>query len=340
MNQLPLISVLMPVYNSELYINEAVESILNQTYQNFEFLIYDDHSTDNTVALIEAYKDCRITLIKKGENTGYTNSLIAGIKSAKGKYIARMDSDDISHLQRFEKQVIFLETNLEYGIVGSRIQTIRKDNQTQVWDYPLKDEDIRLHTIINSPLAHPSVMIRRDVLDRHTLNYLEVYEPCEDYKLWTGILNFTKGANLNETLLYYRLHPNQTINKMQNTLIANSNIIRREVLKNLFGIEVTNDELKIHYYYFNEITKNNTTSIKDKYLWRKKMLHWFNNSSYKRKGNELVEKYWLINLRTLAEYEPPFIKFLFNRFLIKNFSLFETVKFAFKCMIRYKTPVR
>ena len=130
MNITPIASVIMPTYNSAPYVREAIESILNQSRPDLEMLIYDDCSTDNTVQLIESYQDSRIRLFKKETNTGYTDSLIVGIAAAKGKYVVRMDSDDISDLKRIEKQVGFMEQNPEYGIVGSWVRTIQDNGQT------------------------------------------------------------------------------------------------------------------------------------------------------------------------------------------------------------------
>ena len=247
----PLVSVIMPAFNTELYIREAIESILNQTYKNIEFLIYDDCSTDATVAIIESFVDPRIKLIKKQQRNGYTESLIEGIKRAQGKYIARMDSDDISVYNRLEKQVNFLEANNEYGITGSFIETIHASKPSEIWKYPEEDTDIRNYTIINSPFAHPSVVIKKEVLIQNTLTYLTDYEPCEDYKLWVELLKVTKGRNLPEVLLYYRLHDAQTIITRKKKMIEKSNNIRQQVLSDLLNMELNQEELQIHYYFFN-----------------------------------------------------------------------------------------
>lgn len=336
MREIPLVSVLMPVFNCELYITEAVESVLHQTYKHFELLIFDDASNDRTVSLIESFHDSRISLFKKEKNTGYTNSLIMGMTAAQGKYIARMDSDDVCHPERFYKQVEFLEKNPQYGLVGSQLKTITSKENVQYWNYPISDVDIRLYTIINSPLVHPSVMIRKDVLEKNQLNYDANYEPCEDYKLWVDLLKVTKAANLSEVLLYYRLHQTQTIITKRNLLLTKSNIIRKEVIASLFNQVLTENEVLVHYHYFNEIGTNNIDSIKKKYQWRRKMREWFSNSSFKKSGIVLVEKYWIINVRTLTEFNPSFFKFLFNRYLMGEFSSFEIVKFALKCLISYK----
>ena len=119
-----MISVLMPVYNSELYLEDAVQSILDQTYKNFEFIIIDDGSVDNSLAILESFKDNRIKLVKKKNNTGYTSLLNESINYAKYDYLARMDSDDVSNKDRLLKQFKFLEKNKDYSVVGSNIRLI------------------------------------------------------------------------------------------------------------------------------------------------------------------------------------------------------------------------
>ena len=138
----PLVSVILPVYNCESFIHETVESILNQTYIDFELLIIDDASSDETVMKIKQFEDDRIKLIEKPENTGYTNSLNQGIKLAKGKYIARMDSDDICEPNRFEKQVKMLENRPELIVCGSAIQINGGD---QVLKYPLSHTETTIY---------------------------------------------------------------------------------------------------------------------------------------------------------------------------------------------------
>ena len=338
MNSSSLVTVIMPAYNTGLYIRQAIESILNQTYQNFEFLIYDDSSTDNTVQIIESYTDERIRLYKKEKNTGYTNSLIKGIAEAKGKYIARMDSDDISHFHRLEKQVNFLEKNNEYGLVGSYVQTITSSDFSQVWKFPVDDADIRLFAIINSPFAHPSVLIRKEVLIKNQLTYSLSYEPCEDYKLWYDLLKVTKGKNLDEVLLYYRQHQNQTSILNKNKLIENSNKVRQLVFSDLFNIQLNEEDLVTNYFFFNEIQANSALSIQTKHLWRRKLKSGVWRNTNDKKVNNLLETYWIINLRTIAEFKFSFLKFLNNKSVISDFSFSEIVRFFIKCILCYKVP--
>lgn len=202
----PHVSVLMPVYNCETYICEAIESILNQSFSNFECIIIDDKSTDETVKLIQSYQDHRIQLIQKPKNTGLTDSLNLGLKIAKGKFIARMDGDDISLPQRFEKQVSFLELNHEYVLCGSNY-TIMGSNM--LVKLPQNHENIKVALLQKCLVAHPTVMMRKELLDKFELCYDATKEPAEDYDFWVRMIGKGKFHNLQESLLQYRVHNEQ-----------------------------------------------------------------------------------------------------------------------------------
>lgn len=209
-NTSPLITVLMPVYNCELYVEEAVNSILNQTYLNFEFLILDDASTDQTVFKIKKINDTRIKLIEKPINTGYTNSLNYGLMIAKGKYIARMDGDDFSLPERLQEQVDFLECNPGVILCGTSysIMGITKDISI-----PELHEAIKLELLRGNCIAHPSVMFLTSIFKTHHIKYDISREPAEDYALWVQLLSFGKLHNLPKVLLHYRLHSGQVSRK-------------------------------------------------------------------------------------------------------------------------------
>ena len=200
---LPLVTVIMPVYNSERYVAEAIESILDQTFTDFEFLIIDDASTDRTKSIIKSYKDPRIHVIEKPDNTGYTRSLNLGLKKAKGRYIARMDSDDISFPERFEKQVSFLNANPKYILCGTSYSIIDQDHQVLL---PKTNKEIRLNLLRTNCIAHPTIMLKKDIIKKYSLQYDPKMEPSEDYDLWVRLLPLGKLYNLQEVLLKYRLH--------------------------------------------------------------------------------------------------------------------------------------
>ncbi len=202
-----LVSVVLPVFNGDKYLSEAIESILNQTYINFEFIIINDGSTDSSLTIIENYrvKDNRIVVISQ-ENKGLIASLNEGIRIANGSYIARMDQDDISLPTRLEEQVKFMDSN-QLDICGTYVQLFNKSKDLKVWEYPQIDNDIKFTLMSFSTFAHPSVVIRKEVFK--SLKY-EDYNYGEDYKLWTDIAKSDfKMGNLCRVLLRYRWHDEQ-----------------------------------------------------------------------------------------------------------------------------------
>jgi len=208
---IPAISVLMPVYNTEKYLAEAIESILGQTFKDFELIIIDDGSTDNSLSIIEKYAkiDSRIKFISR-DNKGLISTLNQGIELSQGKYIARMDADDISLPNRFDIQYEFLESRPEYVVVGSRIMLIDSDNDSLCAMGELfSHEDIDFSHIHNltsgAVIVHPTAMIRRDSLVAIG-GYRERYKHAEDIDVWLRLGEVGKLCNLNKILLRYRQH--------------------------------------------------------------------------------------------------------------------------------------
>ena len=174
MNEMPLISVVMPTYNSIRFIRESIESILNQTFVDFELIIIDDGSTDGSSEIIADYKkyDNRIYVCTNPKNLGIVASLNRGLSCARGQYIARMDSDDISYPTRFQKQIDFLDKYSDVGILGGAVQYIDSDGKTLGMNaYPTDDMAIRWTCLFSNPFAHPTVMIRKCVLEKNGLRY-------------------------------------------------------------------------------------------------------------------------------------------------------------------------
>lgn len=212
MNTEPKISVVMPVHNGEKYIKPSIESILDQTFKNFEFIIINDGSTDKTAEILENYKaDERIKTIETN-HIGLKNALNKGIKKANGKYIVRMDSDDISKLDRLDKQYNFMENNSEVAMVGSQAILINENgDEIEIFDYIKKeDKEIKKQLLRTCPFIHPSVMIRKSILDK--VGYYKI-RYAEDYELWSRIVPYYKVSNILEPLIKYRKHQNQSTAK-------------------------------------------------------------------------------------------------------------------------------
>lgn len=206
---MPKISVVMPVYNGEKYLREAMDSILNQTFTDFEFIILNDASKDSTEEVIKSYEDERIVYLKNEQNLGVAGTLNRGIENAKGEYIARIDADDIAMPERFEKQVAFMDAHPDVGVCGSCIRIFEEDGTERDFIYSKTDKELRVDMLFNSGFAHPAVMIRKSVLDEKNLFYNTEFEKAEDYRMWYDIMKTSKGYNLQEPLLRYRHHQNQ-----------------------------------------------------------------------------------------------------------------------------------
>lgn len=196
------ISVLMPVYKTEEeHLRKAIESILNQTYTDFEFLILDDCPEDTRENVVKSYQDNRIKYSINEKNLGITGSRNKLIEMAKGEYLAVMDHDDISLQDRFAKEVKILDKYPEIGVVGTKIHEIVANREVEE---PENDKDIKILLMRKCAIIHPSAMIRKSVLDLHNIRYEADYSPSEDHRLWCQLIDFTKFYNIQEVLLNYR----------------------------------------------------------------------------------------------------------------------------------------
>lgn len=217
MEEKPLISVIMSAYNAEKYLNQAIESILNQTYDNFEFLIYNDGSTDKTAEIINSYKDQRIIIVNQ-ENIGLTKTLNLALKKATGEYIARMDADDISEPDRFQKQIDFFLKNPEISLCGGQAKMIDEAGQfSSNYQVPLSDKEIKKMILKHNPFIHSAIMFKKSILNT-TKGYDESFRFAQDYELWTRVLEKFKTANLPDCLLKYRVHK-KNITKSNNLTV-------------------------------------------------------------------------------------------------------------------------
>ena len=315
----------MPVYNGATYLNEAIDSILNQTYNDFEFLIIDDGSTDGSVKIIKSYDDNRIRLVENRNNLGQSETLNKGLSLAKGKYIARMDQDDISMPERLKKQFEFMENNSDIDVCGSWLQLMGKHDG--IVELETDSERIKINLLTNQNLAHPAVMIRKSTLVKYELNYNPTFTIGNDYDLWVRMFDYCSFANLPEPLLKFRMHDNQYSKIMWEQNEVETNRILTNLLKKI-GIHPDDSDLIIHKKLFtgygidsllidevfNYLRELRSSNLRNKIFepnafneflrikWRRFML---------RHNHKLL--YWI---STLLFFRPvSFLQFIENHFL-------------------------
>jgi hypothetical protein len=218
----PVVSVVMPTYNGERFLRPAIESILNQTFTNFELIIIDDGSTDNTTHILSEFKDTRLTVLTNQQNLGIAAATNRGLAAARGEYIALQDSDDISLAYRFQVEVEFLNTNPEIALVGSSAILIDEndeayDNYVEVGD----DLEIKWESLFRCPISHTSVMVRRQLFEAvggySTEPLLRV---TSDYDILARIAQSHPVANIREPLVKWRRHHGATMITHESQLLS------------------------------------------------------------------------------------------------------------------------
>jgi len=206
---IPKVTVFIPVYNREEYVGEAIESILAQTFSDFEILLVDDGSTDTSVEKIRAFSDPRIRLVCNDRNLGIPKTRNKGVELARGQYMAMLDSDDRAFPNRLEKQVGFLDHHPEYAQVGSWCQMMDKDGTPlkKIKRQPVLSEDIHAQFLFRCAMSNRSIMARTAILREY--GYRNDFPRCQDYELHVRLTKRYKVANLPECLVYGRIHPQQ-----------------------------------------------------------------------------------------------------------------------------------
>jgi glycosyltransferase involved in cell wall biosynthesis len=237
------VSVLMPVFNGEQHIREAVRSILSQSFTDFELLIVNDHSTDSTESIVREYceQDARVTALRNEEAKGIVGALNTGLARARGDYIARMDADDVSLPTRLEQQHAFLDAQRDVSVCGTNIEVF--GFRHSVWHLPQDHEAIRCALLFTVFIAHPTIMMRRSAVDHE--RYDPDYNYAEDYELWSRLAEHHRFANLSDVLLRYRTHDPIGNPDRETVRAHNAQRIRLRLLNRL-GISPANDESRLH----------------------------------------------------------------------------------------------
>ena len=271
----PLLSVVMPVYNGQLYIGHAIDSILQQTMGDFELIIIDDASTDDTLTIINSYHDKRIKTYRNQDNLGNYPSRNIGMKNAVGKYIAVMDADDICMMNRFEKQVQFMELNKEVGIAAS---AVRLSTGKEIF-YPSDTNVLKVLFFQENYLKHPSLIFRNEMFEKYHLRYDEQYRYSADYDLLVRAFRYFPVTTMREVLLTYRIHPNQITSEHRPSQWEFANQIRIHQLHHL-NIQPTVDEIEIHLSLLQKKKPVKTYQNEDYIGWIEKLISQNNHLLY------------------------------------------------------------
>lgn len=228
------VSVLMPAYNAEKYISAAIESILSQTFTDFEFIIINDGSTDNTAKIVQEYakRDTRIKFINNKKNQGLIAVLNQGLDLCRGEYIARMDSDDVALPERFAKQVKYMDDNPNVVVVGAWVHVFGDTDDYYKYPKTVKLFDLLVYKTL---IAHPVTMLRTSILRKNNIYYNPAYLHAEDYGLWATLLQYGEIHNIQETLLDYRWHNANISIVHQKKQIESTELARADSLKTVLS---------------------------------------------------------------------------------------------------------
>jgi glycosyltransferase involved in cell wall biosynthesis len=280
--KIPLVSVIMPVFNAAPYVAEAINSILHQTYSNIELIIIDDGSTDNSLNIIKSYNHPQIKLIVNAQNLGLIDTPNKGMAIAQGKYISRMDADDVAHPEMIAQQVQFLETYLQIGVVSFYARYIApngKRHWLSIRKPMLTPEAIRAYSLFYCPLTQSGIMMRAEVA--HQFPYTKECEIAEDYLRFSKILRVFTGATISKVLLFIREHQkNVSITKAQK-LEESLKYIFKQQFKD-YNIAYTTADLNLHWL----ISDSNSEALHINQLYQ-------------------IEA-WLLRLRTWNEQSKQF----------------------------------
>ena len=223
----------MPVYNGQDYIQETIQSVLGQPYDDFEYIIMDDGSTDRTKDIISSFTDPRIKLLEL-EHGGIVKALQAGLMAATGEYVIRIDADDVCEVNRFAKLITYMDQHLEVVLCGTGATIIDEQSRSVgTYTYPPEhDRDIRRYMVRHNPFIHPSIIMRRKVAMK--VGGYRDFKHTEDYELWTRMLQVGKGHNIPEMLIRYRKHTAQITRKRNIRMRLVGIYVRLLAIKRLF----------------------------------------------------------------------------------------------------------
>jgi glycosyltransferase involved in cell wall biosynthesis len=328
----------MPAYNAEKYISEAIESILAQTYTNWELIIVNDGSTDSTEEIVRIYQeeDARIIFFQFPENKGISKARNQCLKLARGLYLANLDSDDVAYPERISEQVDFMLTNKNIDVCGSSVNLFGLSSS--VWKTYLNNDQIRCSLLFSATIPNSSAMFRKDILSKYNIQYDHQYKVAHDLQFWVLLPDDCKLANLPIILTKIRLHENNT-SYNEEILLQETNQIYTYQLQNYLQISPTEEELRTHH----ELVKTPEEGFTIEYI--KRISKWLNRLAEANQKTrhypepeftDLLTQLWYKNTAGLhhlgLEFGKVFSQSPFSEY--KDYSLWQKIKFWAKCLFK------
>lgn len=263
------LTILMPVYNGEQFLTETIDSVLTQTFNDYDFLIINDGSTDNSESIIKSYKDTRIKYLSNEVNLGLVKTLNKGIELTNTEFLARMDADDLWEPSKLDKQIRLMDENPEVGLCGTSVRKFGNINGDFI--FPRNNETLKVGFLFYCTMSHPSVVYRTSFLKESGLRYRSEYFPAEDYKMWIDCIDKTQVRNIPEILVYYRQHEQQICQEKQDSQKEKTDNVRMEILKKIYP-KITEDEKQFHLNEFVVYSIISTDDIRKHKRWANKLI--------------------------------------------------------------------
>ncbi len=336
----PKISVLMPVYNGERFIAESIHSVFNQTFTDFELLVIDDGSTDQSAAIVSSFKDKRIRLVRNEKNRGLVAVRNQAIELSRGEYLAWLDADDIALPDRLKQESSFLDAHHEVGLIGCAAAIIDEEGKRTgiVWKNATPPEKMSVMLLFHNCFTQSSVMLRRPALLNE--KYREGFAPAEDYELWTRIAATKKCMNLPKVLTLYRKHRSVSGSNTEKGRVAIERITRSELQK--LGINPTGEEYRLHRtnygYDGNDLYK--FLDARESWLMRLKEANTSAQRFDTKIFDEVLAERWLASCSANASGGLRVWRRFWDSELLRGVKigqqLMSILKFAIKCSVRVR----
>lgn len=322
------VTVLMPAYNVGKYIRESIDSVLKQTYRDFELLVVDDCSTDNTAEVVKRFDDPKIKYVKNEKNLGLADNLNRGLELIETEYVARMDGDDIANPMWLEREIGLLETHPEIGICSGGFRFFGTRDGEVI--YPEHPEDAQANMLFGCTVIVP--VFRRSILIDNDLHYKSEAFPAEDYRLWAECIRVTKLYTIQDVLFQYRMHESQICTEKHEIQIKKADEARLHMLDWLSS-DFSDDEKR---YFLNQFVSGEIRSKEDfrkkkafsgLLLEKNRMQNHFSEAALKKRFKQNI---------TLSLYKGIVSSFFNEQYSLKQYFMYLRSGMAFRLPMKYE----